>query len=286
MRDLAVQLYREAVNDRINGVAAEVAFFAVLSIFPGLLIVAAGLGSFDALVGSDVAARTQQQIRDFLNLILTDQALPAIEAVENLFERESSGLLTAASVAALYGLSRGFVAVVRALNLAYDVEERRVWLKVRLLGLALALGSAVMAIVTLTMIVLGPLFGGGERLAELFGLGNAFALAWELLRWPVAFALLVAWATTLFHLAPNRERKRWRDDLGGALFTAVLWLVVSAGFALYLRVAGQTNPIFGVLGGGLILLVWLYLLSLSLLLGGELNALVTHRKGDAPEPPA
>jgi membrane protein len=106
------------------------------------------------------------------------------------------------------------------------------------------------------------------------GAGNIFAFAWRFLRWPVALALLIAWATTLYHVAPNRARTLWREDVPGAALTAVLWLASSLGLHLYLQVAADGNPVFGILGGGLILLIWLYLLSLSLLVGGEFNTVL------------
>ena len=277
VREVGTSVYREAVADRLTGLAAEVAFFGVLSLFPGLLMVAAALGSLDSLVGSKIATTTEREILRFLDLILTDQASGAVDAVARLFDRDNSGLVTVASLVALLVLSRGFATVLRALNLAYDVTERRRWWKLRLWSLGLALGSTLIAAVVLAMIVVGPLFGQGREVASLFGLGRGFGFIWRWLRWPLVFALLIAWATTLFYIGPNRRKERWRRDLPGATVAAVLWLIVSAGFNLYLRVAADTNPIYGVLGGGLILLVWLYLLSLSLLVGGEFNAVLAAR---------
>ncbi len=275
---LVKELQREITEDRVTGLAAEVAFFGVLSVFPGLLMVVAAIGSVDAFVGSDLAFLSKRQIIDFLNLILTEEARPAIDAVEDLFETGRQGLLTLASGVALVGLSRAFAVVADALNLAYDANEQRPWLKRRLLGLGLSIGTVVMTVFMLVMIVVGPLFGVGSEIADIFGLGETFSFVWSFLRWPAAFALLVAWATTLFHLAPCRPRPNWRADLPGAVLTAVLWLVVSLGLNLYLQIAGGSNPVFSVLGGGLILLVWLYLLSLSLLLGGELNPILQRHR--------
>lgn len=273
---VAKELRREMVADRLTGLAAEIAFFGVLSIFPGLLIVTAALGSLDSFVGSDLAMQSKRQIVDFLNLILTHQARGAIVAVEELFEEGSNGVLTIASVTALVGLSRAFSVVTGALNLAYDSSEDRPWVRRRLLGLMLSLGTVSMVVLMLVIIVVGPFFGKGREVADLFGAGDAFAFGWSVLRWPLAFIALVLWATALFHLAPCRKDRGWRTDIPGAIVTAVLWLVVSLGLNLYLNLAAGANPVFGVLGGGLILLVWLYLLSLALLIGGELNPILAR----------
>ena len=282
---VAKELQREVVEDRLTGLAAEVAFFGVLSIFPGLLMVVAAIGSVDAFVGSDLALQSKRQIVDFLRLILTDEARAAIQAVEDLFEEGSDGLLTVASLLALVGLSRAFAVLATALNLAYDADERRPWVKRRLLGVALSIGTVAITVFMLVMIVVGPLMGSGSQLARALGFEEFFNSVWMVLRWPAAFLALVAWATTLFHFVPCRPRPRWREDLPGAVLTAVLWLVVSLGLNIYLQVAADANPVFSVLGGGLILLIWLYLLSLGLLLGGELNPVLQRYRKAAKPPP-
>jgi membrane protein len=247
-------------QDRVDGLAAEFAFFGVLSTFPGLLVVAALLGSLERLVGHDLAGRSEALVLD---------------ALDQVFARPSRGVAVLATATALVGLSRAWAVVIRALDLAYEVEERRSWLRQRLLGLVLALSSVLLVVLGLGMIVVDPLLGAGAELAGRLGLGELFAGAWNWLRWPLAFAALVAWAATVYHVAPGRTF-RWREALPGATAAAVLWLVASGGFSLYLRVAADANRVLGTLGGALIGVLWLYLLALILLVGGELNG-VLHR---------
>jgi membrane protein len=262
-------------EDRVDGLAAEFAFFGVLGTFPGLLIVASLLGSLERMVGHDLAARSEALVLDAMDQVLTSSAAGLRDAVRELFARPSRGIAILATATALVGLSRAWAVVIRALDLAYRVKEHRSWLRQRLLGLALALSSVVLAVVGLGMIVVDPLLGAGAQLADRLGLGELFAAAWNWLRWPVAFAALVAWAAAVYHVAPGR-RLRWREALPGAVAAAVLWLVASLGFSLYLRVAADANRVLGTLGGALIGVLWLYLLALILLVGGELNG-VLHR---------
>jgi len=262
-------------EDRVDSLAAEFAFFGVLSTFPGLLVVAALLGSLERLVGHDLASRSEALVLRAMDQVLTSSAAGLRDAVRELFARPSRGIAVLATATALVGLSRAWAVVIRALDVAYEVEERRPWLRQRLLGLVLALSSVLLAVLGLGMIVVDPLFGAGSELAERLGLGGLFAVAWNWLRWPLAFAALVAWATTVYHVAPGR-RLRWREALPGAVAAAVLWLVASGGFSLYLRVAAGANRVLGTLGGALIGVLWLYLLALILLVGGELNG-VLHR---------
>lgn len=273
---LGIDLARAVRDDRVSGLAAEVAFFGMLSVFPGLVLLAAGLGSLETLLGSGVAEEAERLVVGFLDQVLTSRASGVVTEARALFAQPRGGVVTVASLLALLGLSRGFAAAIRALNLAYDVHEWRPYWQQRMVALGLALGSAAMALLTLAMVVVGPLLGLGRGVADLTGLGEPFRLAWTWTRWPFLFALLIVWAAALFHLAPN-QRNRWLADLPGAVLAAVLWLVVSLGLSAYLRLAAAGNAVLGVLGGGLILLVWLYLLAFALLLGGELNALL-HRR--------
>lgn len=278
-------LLRDASEDRVNGLAAEVAFFAVLSVFPGLLVFAAALGSLEAVTGGTYARDVEIAVVDFLREILTERAAATVDAVQELFESGSGGIATVATFLAVVSLSRAFAAVIRSLDLAYDVEERRPWIRLRLLAVGAALATVAMAAIVFAAVVVGPLLGSGRAVADRFGLGGVFEFAWSWLRWPAAALLLVGWAVGSYRLLPNRKTT-WRQNLPGAIFAASGWLLASLGLSAYLRLAGAANPVFGILGGGLILLVWLYLLALALLLGAELNG-VLERRGrprERPEP--
>jgi membrane protein len=264
-------------NDRLLGLAAETAFFAVLSIFPGLLIAASLLGLLDVFVGADLAARAQDRVVSGLDLVLTDEASGALSSIQGLFEQTRGELLTVAAAGALVTLSGAFAVVINALNIAYDTVEQRSWVRRRLLGLVMGLATVVVVALALAVLVVGPLFGWGEALADMVGLGSAFTFAWNVLRIPAMVVGVVLWATLLFRYAPSR-RTRWRDALPGAVMATALWLLASAGFHVYLRIAAGGNPVLGAFGGGVIVMTWVYLLSLALLLGGELNATLHGRR--------
>lgn len=266
----------ESGRDRVLGLAAEMAFFAVLGIFPGLLIATGLLGVLDVILGADVANQVKQQVVDALQATLTDQASAVVVSVENLFEQSRGRLLTVASLGALVTLSGAFAVVVGALNLAYDRAEERSWIRRRLLGLLVGVATLVAVVLALTVLVVGPFLGTGRELAQLVGLGPMFATTWMVLRVPTVVVGLVMWATTVLHVAPNR-RSRWRDALPGAVLTTVLWIVASLGLHVYLAFAAGANPVIGAFGGGVIVMMWVYLLCLALLLGGELNAVLQRR---------
>jgi membrane protein len=278
-------MWREWHEDRVSGLAAEVAFFGLLSVFPMLLALASALGSLERLVGREVARQAEEEILRAVRTVLGgDRGGDVVAAVEDLFAGTDGGVVTVGAVVAVWAASRGVAAVMRALDLVYDVEERRSYVAQRLVAVGLALGSAVVGAAMLGVIVLGPLLGTGREVADVLGVGEPFITMWDLLRWPTAILVLLAWAATVFHLAPNR-RARWRREVPGAILSAVAWALASVGLRAYLEVAGAGNEVLGALGGSVVVIMWLYLLAIGLLVGGELNAELARRSGDdGPRP--
>jgi membrane protein len=281
---VTTQIVRMSIRHRITGLGAEVAFFAVLSVFPALLLVAAALGWLDVVVGHDLAVRAQDLVVNFLQRVLTTEAASTVQAVRQLFSEPRGEVLTVAGVVALYSTSRGFVGAIRAINVVYGSTDTRSWWRVRLLALAFGLGTIIVSVLLLTVMVAGPLIGHGKDLADRLGLGQVWRIVWDWLRIPIAFVLLVGWGLVVLHISSAR-RTRWRADLPGSILAATLWLTVSLGLSVYLHVVRGSNVVFGVLGGGLILLVWFYLMSLVLLVGGEMNAILASGPTDGPSSP-
>jgi membrane protein len=273
---LVVEVINKADRDRLLGLAAETAFFAVLTLFPTLLVAAAVLGQLGTIIGAENARRVEDGVLNFLDQLLTDSASGAIETVRQLFDTGANAL-TFATLLALFSLSTAFATLINTVNITYDVPETRGWWRRRWLGLLLGFGSVLTGALAVTLLVIGPLFGPGEDVVSRLGLGAEYQFVWRWSRWPVAFGALVLWATTMDHLMPAR-RTRWRHDLPGGLLTALLWLAATWGLNVYLDVALTASPLFGALGGGLILMTWFYLLCVALLAGAELNAILQARR--------
>lgn len=267
-------LIRKADRDRLLGLAGENAFMAVLTTFPILIVVAAVLGQLSAVIGTANAMRVEESVLTFLQDLLTDSAEPAIETARNLFNT-SGGALTLASVLALGSLAQAFASILNTVTLVYDVDDTRGWWYRRWLGLLIGIGSVLTLVLVVTLVVIGPLLAGSD-IVQRVGLDGEYAALASYVRWPIALVALIAWAMTLFHFCPDRAGP-WRRGLPGALLTAVLWLGASALFNLYLDVALGASPVFASLGGGLIVMTWLYLLCLGLLIGANLNAILLAR---------
>lgn len=272
-------LWRKAVDDRVNGLAAEMAYFTTFSVFPGLMVVAGLMGWLGDIAGPAVAAQARSTLVEVLVRLFTDRGLDVSQS-HGLLDQHSRGVVTSALVLGLLAMSRGFATAIRALDRAYGLRERRSWLDVRLTAFLLALGSAVMVVLVLALFVVGPSLGHGRQVAERFGMGPSFSFAWDWLRYPVGFLLLVVWMAAFYRFGPSHDA-RWAQGLPGAVAAGLVWVLVGAGFGAYIRSLVRFNPIFGVLGGGLILLTFIYLQSAALIIGGEVNALLLDGSAEA-----
>ncbi len=281
----SLHLFNETRADwgraRIGGLSAEIAFFALLGLFPAVIVFAAALGSLDVLIGQSAAGETEQLLIDRISDTFGSQNT-LDSTVADLFDRSDARIITAGVAVAMYAASRGFVAVVRALNVICGHRGRRNWLSTRVVGFSLTILTLLVAVLVAAMVVVGPLLGGGEQLADRIGAGAAFSTAWDWLRWPAVFGAVVAWAATVYRIAP-RHSERWRHELPGAVLATFWWLAVSLGFGAYLNLASNgVNAVFGLLGGALSLLLWLYLLAMGMLAGAEVNTVLERRRTAGP----
>ncbi len=275
---LAKDVAGEWSADRLGGLAAEIAFFALLGLFPLVIVLAAALGSFDNLIGAHAAGQVEDWLLERISRTFgSDNSLDS--TVRDLFDGSNAGALTTGLVLSFYAASRGFVAVVGALDVAYGYKTTRGWLSTRLVGFGLTVATVTMASLVMLMAVVGPLFGVGGGIADRLGAGNGFVVAWDLARWPLVAVVLVVWSATVYHVAPS-HRTPWRSELAGACIATVWWVVVSLGFNRYLAAASSgSNAVFGLLGGALSVMFWLYLMAMGLLVGAEINSLLAVKDG-------
>lgn len=257
MRTLA----REVQDDSVVDAAAAMAFWLILSLPAGLLAVLASV----SFLGPGLAAELEELVLDAVDRVFTAEADGLRAAVSGLFDTSRPGLLSLSVALAVFTLSRGFAGLIRAFDVVYDVEEARSFLRLRLAAIGLAIGTQlVVAISTLLWVT------------------SRSAGVPDLLRVPMAIAVLVGWAATVYHVGPNHHTP-WRYDLPGALFTAVGWLAVSLGFEWYIRIAGSGNELVGAAGALLVGLTWLWVVCLILLVGGEINEIIASRAGVVDE---
>lgn len=295
---VVVRSWRRAVEVRVTGLAAEMTYYGLISLVPLLTALGASLGFLERLVGADAVTRIEGSLVDAVSTVFAEQVAADVLAplIEGLLREERTGIAVGSVLIALWLASRMFRAGIRALDDAYRVPERRGLVAQYALGIALALGAVVTLLVILALVVVGPLLGDGQEIADRLGLGGLFEVGWSVLRWPALAAVTTTFLTLVYRFGPNITTT-WRRCLPGAAVGTVGLVLVSAGFSAYLRVAGPNAP-----GGenvqgaavaaaaqtiGLVLagVVWLWLSSIVLLTGGVVNAELAQRTGGGGVPP-
>lgn len=283
--EVVARLWRAVIADRVTGLAAEMAFFALLSFVPLLVAVGAGLGYLERLIGAKQVEQAEQAIIDGVAVVFSPELTGEVIApfVRGLLGQQRGGLALGSLLVTAYLASRIFTATIRALDLAYNVENQRGMIHQRLLAVLFAFGAVVVFVLMLGFLVVGPLLGGGQTLSEQLGMGRAFELLWAVGRWPVLVLLVVGFLAVLYRLGPQ-VHNRWRDCLPGAVLGVALWILVSLGFRIYLEAGGGQTPQFGdeeeealriasrVVGAVVASVLWIYVSGLAILVGGELNA--------------
>ncbi|MEA2250811.1 MAG: rane protein [Solirubrobacteraceae bacterium] len=261
--------------------AATLTYFAMMSLFPSLLVGVTLLGLFGQ----------QSLVTDASSYLLRHGADPATAAVARTVLAKminSSGgalgvTLVISIVIALNGASGAFGAAGRALNVVYGVEETRGFVRRKLTDL-----GATLLVIALFVVVLVALFLGGGLADDLFGtvgLGSTAAAVWSIARWPVALVAAMLGYAVVYGLAPNVEPRRIRWISPGAAFAVVLWIVLSIAFGIYIKNFSSYGAAYGAFGAAIVLLLWLYLSANALLFGAELNAEIERTERAARDAP-
>ena len=266
---------REAIDDDVMGLAAQLSYYFFLALFPAILFLLA-LASFFPL--TNVTDDVGQSLGPFVSA----QVLELIqEQMRRLANNDNGGLLTFGVAGALWSSSAALVSIVGALNRAYDIEEGRPWWKVRLISIALTLGVAVIVLVAFSLVLVGPMLAG--KLGTLTGLGRPFEVTWLVLQWPLVFGLVALAIGFLYYFGPDAEQD-WAWITPGAIVATVLWLLVSLLFKLYVTNFADYEGSYGTVGGVIVVLLWFYVSGIAILTGAELNAEIEHASpyGKAP----
>jgi len=273
--ELAKRTAAEVMSDNCLGLAAQLAYYFFLALFPALLFLVAIVsfipihGLLDAITGSLARVAPYEALK-----LIQDQIL-------NIAGNKNGGLLTLGMLGTIWSTSSGVNAIIDTLNQAYDIQESRPWWKVKAIALGLTIALAVFIVLSTVLVLVGPALA--EKIADWFHLGAAFTLTWKILQWPLVFALVTLAVAVIFYYSPDAEQE-WVWITPGSVLATVLWLLVSLGFRFYVTHFSSYNATYGAIGGIIILMTWFYVSALAVLVGAELNSEIEHASPYGKDP--
>ena len=257
---------REFQRDQCTDLAAALTYYAVLSLFPALLVVVSLLGVFGQ------GRRTTDAVLEIVAGIAPSSAVDTLRpTIQQLVEAPSAGFaLIVGALGALWSASGYVGAFGRAMNRIYEVGEGRPVWKLRPLQLLLTLAGLVMAAAAAFMLaVSGPV---AAAVGDAIGAGDLAQTLWSVLRWPVILLFVVLAVAVLYYATPNVQQPKFRWISIGAAVAIVTWMGASVLFAFYVANFGSYNKTYGALAGVIVFLLWLWITNLALLFGAELDA--------------
>jgi len=262
-KDILVRTWQQISENNLFLVSGGVTYGVLLALFPGLAALVSLYGLF--LNPDDV----ERQV-GALSGVLPEQSLQLLQQQLHALVTASSGALGFGAVAglllALWSASRGMSGMLTALNIAYGQKETRSFIRFNLLALALTLGAILGGVIAIGLI------GGVPVVVNALGLGGLAKWAPLVLEWPLVIVVVLLGLAVMYRYGPNRDEPQWRWVSPGATAAAVMWIIGSIAFTIYVANFSSYDKTYGTLGGAVVLLTWLYLSALCVLVGAVINA--------------
>jgi membrane protein len=256
---------KEFLDDDCMGLAQQVAYSSLLAFLPTVILAIGLLGLF----GSGAF----KSLESFIGTVAPGGVMKMIRLAQHDATANKSGSALAFVLGlfgAIWAASGAMGSVVKAVNRAYERMETRPFWKVRGISILLVLVNGIVLAGVFILLI----FGGaiGDAIAKKAGLGGAFTLVWNIARWPIVFVAILLFFALVYYLAPNKDQRSWKWVSPGSFVGAMMWLVLSALFALYTSFSSSYAKTYGSVAGAIILLLWLNYSAWAVLFGAEVNS--------------
>jgi membrane protein len=264
---------RSFYDDQMTHHAAALTYYALMSLFPALLLAVSLLG----LVGQYPA--TYDAIIGYLRDVAPASALAPLDSSLRGALRSKGTAATALAISVivtLYGTTGLLEAARRALNVVYRVSRGRSFLRRKAIDVASTVVLMTLVLASLVLIFVGG--GFAEDLLGFLGVGPAVADVWDVARWPAALMVAMLVFAFVYYVTPDVETRSFRQVTPGAAVGVLLWLVASVGFSVYISHVADVGALYGAFAGAIVLVAWLWLTNVALLFGAELNAQIAQPK--------
>jgi membrane protein len=266
-------------NDLLNR-GYELAYNFLLAVFPLLLSLIALLGAFAA-----EGTRLQTTLFNYLQQFLPPAGyVILVKTLQEITRNSGGGKLTFGLFFALYSGSGGMTQLMSTLNAAYEVHERRSWLRVHLISFALTIALSLLTITALLLVLAGG--WASSLIANAVGLSWVFVVSAQILRWVLAITFVVSAFALIYYFGPDVKERHWYWITPGSIVGVSLWVLASGALRAYLHFFNTYSKTYGSLGAVMILLLWFYVTGLAFLIGGQINSTIEHAAAEHGHPEA
>ena len=262
-KDILQRTKQQVKEDNIPLLSAGVAFYIFIAIFPALIAAVTIYG----LVSDPM--EVEEQMASFTSALPADTAELLTEQIKGIAENSGGALglgLLASLAGALFAASGGMQNLIKAINIAYDEEETRNFIKLRLVALAMTVALIAFLVVAVGLVAVLPV------VLESIAPSGIAAFGVQVARWLGLFVFVTVCLAFLYRYAPDRDQPEFKWVGLGSIVATLLWVIGSAGFSFYVSRFGSYNETYGALAGVIVLLLWLFLTSFMILLGAEINS--------------
>lgn len=265
-KTIKILIYR-FFDDGVLALSSQLAYGLIISVFPFLMFLI-NLVGFLPVQSEDVLIGMKQMLPQNAYLLLHN-------TVVEIVDTQNGNLLSLSLIITIWAASAGFRAVIRGLNKAYDVEEHRSFIRVLFITIISTFGLALILIMSIIFLVFGRAIG--QKILFQLGFSYEFKRIWNIFRYVVMLSTTTFIFATLYYYTPSR-RLKWREVFPGAIFATIAWIIVSIGFSFYVDNFNNYSRLYGSIGAVIVFLVWLYLTSIIIIMGGEINAVNALKK--------
>jgi len=261
------RLLRRMTAVDVFGLAAQLAYFFLLSLFPFLLFLVTLLGYLPI---------DEAMVMGFISIYAPAEISQLIETnLSNLVHAQRGSLLSIGIIGTLWSASNGLNAITKAFNRAYDVDENRSFLVARLIAMVMTI--AMVGVIAMAFLL--PIFGEmiGIYIFSFLGMSEEFISFWNTSRWILSSVVFFIVLLALYVLMPNKKI-HIKDAFFEAIFATIGWQTVSLGFSYYVQTISDYSATYGSLGAVIILMIWFYISGIIIITGGVINAMITDQR--------
>lgn len=263
------QLIFRFTDDKVSSIGSQLTYYLVLSIFP-FLIFLLNILRFTPLASQDV-------LNQLVSVLPGDTQTMLVDIINSIIGASNNALLSLSAIGGLWTASSGITHVIQAINEAYDYKEKRSFIKRRFAAIVFTLVLILLLILVFSSLIFGEVLA--ENVFSFIQAGDVFKTIWPVLRIVIAISFMILTFSLLYKFGPafpKDSKVKFKDTLPGSIFVSIGWILASFIFSFYVNNFGNYSVTYGSLGGIIVFLIWLYLSSIIIVLGGEVNATIDY----------